>query len=277
MTVLLGLGAALAWGLTDLQLVRLARQGIRPLVAMGWSLFIGLGIVVPVALIVDGLPASGDGRAIAAAAVAGVGYLSGFAMFMVAVSRGSLAVVSPLVGLEGGIAAFIAIAFGERIDAVIAIALTAAVLGGVLTATERGRRTAAGVGWALAAAAVFGVAFFLFAEAEPVGPLMAVAIARLTGLVIAAPVLFLRLRPVALPRESRRHATLAGALDVSGFALFAAAAALGPLSVASVTSAQFSAVSVAIAMLVLHERPAPWQLAGIVITLVAVSVLAGVV
>jgi drug/metabolite transporter (DMT)-like permease len=276
MTVLLGLGAALAWGLTDLQLVRLARLGTPPLLAMAWALLIGLGAIVPLAVVVDGLPAAGDGRAVAAAAVAGVGYLSGFALVLHAVSRGSLAVVAPLVGLEGGIAAVIAIALGEDVDAVIAIALVAAVAGGVLTAIERGRRTAAGVGAALTAAVTFGGALVLFAEAEPVGPLMAVAIARLTGLVVAAPVILVKLRPLGLPVAARRYATLAGLLDVCGFVLFAGAASLGPVSVASVASAQFSLVGVAIAMLVLHERPAPWQLAGIATTLVAVSVLAGV-
>jgi drug/metabolite transporter (DMT)-like permease len=273
MTVILGLGAALSWGLLDLQLYRLGRMGVHPLLAMAWALAVGLAVGLPIALAVDGVPPA-DWKALAGAAAAGVFYMWAFACFMFAVERGaSLSVVSPIVGLEGGIAAFIAIALGEHVNPLIAAALVAAVIGGVLTAAEPGRRTAIGVGWALAAAIAFAVVFVLFAATEPIGALMAVMVARVAGLVVLIPVLAW-LRPARVPAAARRRAAIAGILDVAGFTLFAAAVVLGPVSVASVTAAQFSAVSVLIAIVLLHERPAPWQLGGIVTMLVAVSLLA---
>src|SRR4051812_16178652 len=222
MTVLLGLGAALSWGLLDVQLYRLGRMGVHPLLAMAWALAIGLVVGLPVALAVDGVPPA-DWRALGAAAAAGIFYMSAFACFMVAVERGaSLSVVSPIVGLEGGIAAVIAIVFGEQVNPLIGVALLAAVAGGVLTAAERGRRTAVGVGWALYAALAFGIVFVLFSATDSIGPLMAVMVARIAGLAVVVPVLAY-LRPPGVPAEAGRRAAVSGILDVAGFTLFAAA------------------------------------------------------
>jgi drug/metabolite transporter (DMT)-like permease len=48
----------------------------------------------------------------------------------------------------------------------------------------------------------------------------------------------------------------------------------GPVSIASVLLAQFATVVAILGVTVLHERPAPHQLAGVVLAIVATSVLA---
>ena len=60
------------------------------------------------------MPGSGDLRPLGYAALAGVFEVAGFVLFFRAFEKGDLAVVAPIVGLEGGIAALAVIAFGER-------------------------------------------------------------------------------------------------------------------------------------------------------------------
>jgi drug/metabolite transporter (DMT)-like permease len=78
------------------------------------------------------------------------------------------------------------------------------------------------------------------------------------------------------PRPVLRRIAECGLVDAVSFGAFAAAAARGPVSVASVCAAQFSTVSVIVAIIVLRERPAPVQLVGIGLTLVGTTVLAAV-
>jgi drug/metabolite transporter (DMT)-like permease len=55
---------------------------------------------------------------------------------------------------------------------------------------------------------------------------------------------------------------------------FAAAAAIGPVSTASVLVAQTGTISALVGMWVLKERPAKAQVVGIVLAIVAVTLLA---
>ena len=78
------------------------------------------------------------------ALAAGVLEPCGFLFFFRALQKGDLAVVAPIIGLEGGIAALTVFAFGERVSAIVVLGLAIALLGGCLAASACGRRTAAG-------------------------------------------------------------------------------------------------------------------------------------
>lgn len=49
------------------------------------------------------------------AVLAGIFEVGGFVFFFRALNRGNLSVVAPIIGLEGGLAALIVFAFGERV------------------------------------------------------------------------------------------------------------------------------------------------------------------
>jgi drug/metabolite transporter (DMT)-like permease len=249
-------------------------RGLDPAVAMFVLLGASLVLTAPLGLALDGVPPA-HSRGLAAAAAAGLLEMSGFLCYLRAVQRGSMAVIAPLIGLEGGVAAVIAVIGGEAVSATLAVGIVMAALGASLACAAPGERTAAGAGWALLAGLQFGVMLTLFGATDELGAFNAVTVARLTALAVLLPVLAVRgWQPT--PRPVLRRIAECGLVDAVSFGAFAAAAARGPVSVASVCAAQFSTVSVIVAIIVLRERPAPVQLVGIGLTLVGTTVLAAV-
>lgn len=273
MTVALGLLAAVGWAFVTLRLAAVSR-GLDPAVGMFVLLGASLVVTAPLGLALDGLPPA-DGRALAASAAAGLLEMTGFLCYLRAVQRGSMAVVAPLIGLEGGVAAVIAVIGGEAVSGTLAFGILIATVGTSLACASPGERTAAGAGWALLAGLQFGVMLTLFGATEALGAFTAVSVARLTALAVLLPVLAKRGWP-STPRPVLRTIAECGVVDAVAFGAFAAAATRGPVSVASVCAAQFSTISVIVAILVLRERPAPVQLVGIGLTLIGTTVLAAV-
>ena len=148
MTVALGLGAAVAWAVVNLWLVTLSRRvdiAVTTLAVLASSTVVTL----PLALAFEGAPGGDAWSHAPAAAAAGLLELAGFGCYIVAIRRGTLAVVAPLVGLEGGIAALVAIAGGEQVGATVVVGIVLAVVGTSLSCAERGERRASGAGWAI--------------------------------------------------------------------------------------------------------------------------------
>lgn len=273
MTVVLGLVAAVGWAFVTLRLASVSR-GLDPAIGMFALLAASLLVTAPLGLALDGLPPA-DARGLGAAAVAGLLEMTGFLCYLRAVQRGSMAVIAPLIGLEGGVAALIAVIGGEAVSATLAIGVVAAAVGTSLACAARGERTAAGAGWALLAGLQFGVMLTLFGATDELGAFNAVTVARLTALAVLLPVIAMRgWKPT--PRPVLRRLAECGVVDAVSFGAFAAAATRGPVSVASVCAAQFSTIAVIVAIVVLRERPAPVQLVGIALTLVGTTVLATV-
>ena len=77
-----------------------------------------------------------------------------------------------------------------------------------------------------------------------------------------------------LPREFRGRTIGAGFCDAGGFLLMSVAIGLGPLAVASVTIAQAGTMAALMGFVVLRERLRGLQVAGVVLTLIAVTLLA---
>ena len=87
-------------------------------------ILVGNGLcTTPLGLALDGLPGSGELGPLGYAVAAGVLEVCGFLFFFRALQRGDLAVVAPIIGLEGGIAALTVFAFGERVGAIVVLGL----------------------------------------------------------------------------------------------------------------------------------------------------------
>ncbi|HEY7258149.1 MAG TPA: EamA family transporter [Gaiellales bacterium] len=273
MTVALGLGAAAAWAVVNLWMVALSRRvdlGVTTLAVLASSTVVTL----PLALAFEGAPAGGAWSHAPAAAAAGLLELAGLGCYILAIRKGSLAIVAPLVGLEGGIAALFAIAGGERVGVTVVAGILLAVLGTSLSCAERGDRRAAGAGWAIIAGGLFGLMFVMYGLTDSIEPFTAVTIGRLSALAVLVPIL-LRRPAVALARRDLWRLSAVGAVDAVAFGAFVAAVDRGPVSVASVCGAQFATISVILSVLLLRERPARVQVAGIVLTLAGTTLLAG--
>jgi drug/metabolite transporter (DMT)-like permease len=236
-------------------------------------LLVGLVAVAPIAFAVEGVPEHSELDSVLRAAVAGVLYTGAIACFIIGVGRGNLSVVAPLAALEGGFAAVIAIALGERLGGLTAVGLVLAVVGAVLSAVGPGGGSATGAVWGILAALCFGPTFILYGDAQELSPFMIVFISRLVSVAIAA-CFFLRTPVRSIDRPSLRYAVGGGLFDVTGFLALTYAVARGPVSVASVLVAQFATFAVLIGLVVLRERPAWHQLAGVACVIGGVSVIA---
>jgi drug/metabolite transporter (DMT)-like permease len=272
MTVFLSLLAAIAWTASNYWLVPLSRS-IDPYIA-SLLILVGNGIcTLPLALIVDGVPGQDDLRPLGFAVLAGMFEVGGFLFFFRALNRGDLAVVAPIIGLEGGLAALLVLAFGERVSPLVGTGLAVALCGGCLAAAAGGRRTAAGALPAFGAALCFGLMFALYAAAEDLGPVTVVASGRLSALALLFVIVLWRGSRLPGPAAIRRLLAL-GALDAAAFVCFAFAAARGPVSVAAVVSGQFATLSAVVGIVLLHERLRAHQYIGIALAGIGTTVLA---
>ncbi|MDX6539095.1 MAG: hypothetical protein QOI71_705 [Gaiellales bacterium] len=272
MTVVLSLLTAFAWTAFNYWIVPISRA-VDPYAASLVLLAANGLFTIPLGLALDGVPGSGDLRPLGYAALAGVFEVAGFLFFFRAFEKGDLAVVAPIVGLEGGIAALAVIAFGERISVLIVIGLAIALAGGCLAAAQGKRRTAAGALPAAGAALFVGLMFALYAAAQDLGPVSAVAGGRLSALALLVAIVAWRgLRLPARPVTVRLLGL--GAIDAAAFVSYSYAASRGPVSVAAVVAGQFSTLSAVVGIVVLRERLTPHQYVGIVLAGAGTTLLA---
>ena len=291
LTVVLGLGSALGYALHDFLMVKVVRAAA-VWTALTWSMGVGLVILLPLALVIDGPPSgSAEWRAVAFATASGVCEAAGLGCLLRGLVTGNLSVVTPLASLAGGFVAVIMIARGEPLPALALIGLPLAVVGGLMASMEKApkdevfgpdhgaaapaRRThaTAGAGWALLSSALFSVTVLLFVEAGALRPVALAAYGRLGTMVVLVPIA-LMLAGLRLPRPLARRSAYAGVFDAAAFVALAAAISVGPVAIASVTCAQGGTMAAILGLVVLRERLSRVQIAGVALTCVAVALLA---
>ena len=274
LTVLSGLLASLSYASSDMFSQRVTRE-TRPLTQMVWVLVTGVIVVLPIALFVDGLPGTGEWRGAGLAALAGALYFGALFCLLHGLQIGDLGLVSALTSLQGAYVAVVVILLGVPVTPQVAVALVLCAGGAVLTSFEGRAKSTRGALWAVAAGVLFAGVMLCYAYGD-IGWLSQSAISRTVSLLITLPVALLT-GGIAVPRAMRVRAVGAGLLELGGVMLLTIAFALGPPTVAGVTTTQFGTFAVILGFVLLHERPKPNQWAGIVCTIVGVSLLAVVV
>jgi len=275
LTVFVGLLSAFCYASSDMLSQRVARA-TRALAQVAWVLVTGTVIVVPVALLVDGLPSGGaQWRAAGFAAAAGLAYVAAFFCLLRGLHTGDLGLVSALNALSGAYAAGAFVVLGARLTPLLALSLALCVCGAVLASIEHRAKTTRGMPWALASGLLFGGVFVLYDYAHALSWLSQVAISRSVSLAVALP-LALATGGLALPRRLRPVAVGAGVLELSGLSCFALAIVMGPPTVAAIATTQFGTFAVILGVVLLHERPRRHQWVGIACTLAGVTLLAAV-
>ena len=279
-TVILGLLTALSYALQDFLMMPVARAA-SVIAGVLWIRVAALLALVVAVAIVGGLPSGGEEwRAAGFAALGGVFEVAAFLAWLTALSRGQLSVVSPLGSISSAFTVIFVLIIGQSVSSAVWVALPLAVVGGALTsfepADDGGRsRSAAGAGWAVLAAAVFGVVTILFGEASALAPITVALFAGLATVLVTVP-LAVALRAWRLPARFRRRVGACGLLDAGALITFAAATAVGPLSAVGIIVAQTGTMAVLLGMVLLGERPSRTQMLGIVLTLAAVTLLGAV-
>ncbi len=275
MSILLALTASLSWGFADFG----AGVGARRLpvfVVAAISQTAGLAVAAIVVLATGAsVPST---REILWAVFAGLIGVIGIASFYRALAVGTMGIVGPITATASIVPVAFGLARGERPSVLQGVGAVLAVVGVVAASRERvaehaRRRFGVGVGLALIAALSFGGSLVGLARAAPGGSGFAVLVMRavVVPLVLVAAV---TLKP-RLPSSSRGWGLLlgVGALDTGATLLYGIASTRGLLSIVAVLSSLYPIVIVVLARVLLAERIARPQLAGVGVALAGVALI----
>ena len=270
-SIALALGASLTWGFADFFG---ALKG-RTLGALRTLVYVQLGGLVAIALIVairwEG-PADLDALFAIPAAVSGT---LGLYAFYRGMAVGAMSIVAPIAGISAAVPVVFGIATGDRPSLWQWLGIAGA-LGGVFLASRepgRGGKVAAGVGLALLAAIGFGGYFPPMHAAGNADFWWASLIFRMTSTSIILAAVAIRRPSLAVAPMQVPLLALVGIGDMLGNLLFAAASTSGLVSITSVLASLYPIVTVVLARLVLKERVARSQEAGIALTLAGVALI----
>ncbi|HEX4679505.1 MAG TPA: DMT family transporter [Gaiellaceae bacterium] len=270
--LLLALGASLAWGVSDFVGPLVART-LGALRVLFWAQVGGL-LAIGLAVAIRGQGPAG--WAVLFAVLAAIGGMLGLFAYYRGIQRGAISVVAPIAGISAIVPVIFGIATGDSPSPLQLTGVACALLGVVLASIEHHegtRRVAAGAGLALLAAAGFGFYFPWMHEAGKADFWWASLTFRTVALLLVAAVVAQRRTPLRLGKRDLAIVFAAGIGDTVGNALFAASSTHGLVSLTSVLASLYPVVTVLLAASVLHERVAPMQRAGIVLTLTGVVLI----
>jgi drug/metabolite transporter (DMT)-like permease len=267
LAILGGLGAAFAFAGATLCSSRSSRL-IPPASVLAWVMAVGMVVVTPF-VIIDGVPSGLDAGAVAWFAIAGVGNVGGLLVAYAALRIADVGLVAPILSTQGAIAALIAVAAGEHLGAVSAVALVVVALGVVVSATAPGSVATEGarprrpIALASAAALVFGVGLYAIGRVgADLSVAWAVLPARLVGVVCVAAPLALAGR-LRLTRAAAPLVVAGGLCEAGGFACIAIGSR-DSIATTAVLSSQFAAIAALAAVVLFAEPLGRARTAGIV-------------
>jgi drug/metabolite transporter (DMT)-like permease len=270
--IVLALSASFTWGLADF----FGPLKGRTLGALRVLFYVQLGGLVVIAAIVA---IRGKGPADSAALLAIPAAISGtlglYAYYR-GIAVGAVSIVAPIAGVAAIVPVIFGIATGDRPSTWQFLGMAAALAGVFLASREPGRggsKLAAGVGLALLAAVGFGGYFPQMHAAGNADFWWASLIFRMTSASVIFSAVAIRRPKLAVAPIQFSLLALIGIGDMVGNLFFAAASTSGLVSVTSVLASLYPIVTVMLARLVLKERVARSQEAGIALTLAGVALI----
>ncbi len=276
MAILLALSAAAFSGTGDF-FGGLASRQDRVLSVVLINHISGLFVVLAIGPFFEGTL---DGSTVLWGSLAGLSGAFAVVALYTGFARSSIAVVSPVAAVGGGVWPVIwEIGGGDLPDPVVAAGIVVGLVaiwvissGGHLHEAEDIR---SGVLFGMLAGLGFGALLICLSLAPESSGIWALVPARAVG-GIAIAVIALGLRQGLVPsRRGLAAGSGAGTLTLLGNAAFILAAARGSLAVVSVLAAMFPAATVILARIVLGERLTRQRQVGLVLALVAVGLVAG--
>jgi drug/metabolite transporter (DMT)-like permease len=271
--IVLALGASLSWGLADFfgPLQGRALGVLRALV------YVQLGGLAGIALIVA-MRGKGPGEAAALLAIpAAISGTLGLLAYYRGIAVGAVSIVAPIAGISAVVPVVVGLASGESPSAWQLAGIACALLGVFLAAREpraAGQaRLAAGVGLALLAAIGFGGYFPFMHAAGNADFWWASLIFRMASTSVILVAVAVQRPPLGVAARLLPWLALIGFGDMFGNLLYAAASTSGLVSVTSVLASLYPIVTVVLARMLLSERVARSQEAGIALTLAGVALI----
>ncbi|MCW2984479.1 MAG: hypothetical protein JWR63_2049 [Conexibacter sp.] len=278
MAIALALIASACWGLSDFLAGLASRRVAVPFVLL---LVEGGGLLVVAAItLATGEPFFSDGKDALSAIAGGLAGVLGLGCFYRALAIGTMSVVAPISAAGVALPVIVGVASGDRPSAIAAAGLAAIVAGVILASREEHADAAAAAAGrtavllALLSAVGFGGFFALTDAPADASVLWTITLARAAPIPLIVAVVLLT-RPQQRP--SRRLAlgiAAVGTIDLAATSLIALANTKGDLSVVSVLGGMYPVATVLLAAVILHERLARPQLAGVMLALGGIAAVA---
>jgi drug/metabolite transporter (DMT)-like permease len=281
LVIVAALGAAAAWGISAACDNRSTRL-IGALQALAWVQVIGFVQVLPIA-VWEGAPSRPSAHALAWIVLGGVGVTVGLTFAYAALGRGAVSVVSPVMAVDGALAALASVALGEHIAVATAAGLGIVIAGMLVVLYATAAQERAGVAGhslssvLLAGGGACGFAVFLLAvirAGAAFGDGQLQLVYRIVPFAAVGVPLLLR-GQLGWPGKAWTWVTAAAALQTAGFVLYRVAGRSGDVAIPSVLSSQFAVFAIIGGVLVLGERLSRRQIGGLAGLLVGVAVIAG--
>lgn len=273
MVVLLSLVAALAYGLSDFVGGLASRRTSAWPVAFVATAAAFVGALA-LALVTVGSPTRTD---LLWGALAGVGSGAGGAFLYRGLAAGRMGVVAPISAVGAALVPVcVGVASGERPAILVWLGIGAAVPGIWLVSREQGSTgdLAAGILDGVLAGVGFGLLFAAMGQVPEEAGFAPLAVAQAVGMVcVAVTATLLGGRWVPSDR-SQAWGVLAGVLATAAVVAFLLATQTGLLTVASVVTSLYPAITVGLAAFVLRERIHLSQGVGLVLCGLAVGLVA---
>lgn len=277
MAVLLALSSALVYGASDF-CGGLASRRAPAFAVVAVSQAAGL---VALLALLPWLAGDPSAAALGWGAAAGVAGTTAMVLFYRALAVGVMSVVAPVTALAGAAVPVLAgLAVGERVGTAAAVGIGLALVAVVLVAAEGGLgslRTARPGAFApaLASGAGFGIFFVLLDRAPSDAGLTPLVGARVLSLALLLLIALAAGRSLHVPRAGLPVVVLAGLGDMAANALFLLATQQeGPLAITAVLASLYPVSTVLLAQVLLRERLAGTQLAGVGAAAAAVVLIA---
>ena len=232
--------------------------------------FAGLGLAVAIA--------GFHGRAfLLGLAAGGFGAVSLYTFYM-AMSLGTMSIVSPLLSLGSVLTFVLAVAGGERPTSLAVIGALVALGGAVLAsvgehASGGDRRRA--LGWAFTSPLALGFYLYILARGanDEGGSISAVFGARAASSVLLLALALVMRAPLRVGRRGLATVVAIGVCGSTALVLFGYAASLGLISIATILASLYPIVTVLLAYLFVGERLRGFQLAGVALALGGVALV----
>jgi drug/metabolite transporter (DMT)-like permease len=275
--IFLALMSSAMWGTSDFCGGTLTRR--RPAVTVAAvSELIGLAGIFIAALAAGALSASPGyvGWGVLGAVAGTIGIVS----FYEALATGTMGVIAPIAAMGVVLPVVVGLAQGDRPSALQASGIAVAIVGIVLASGPELRRDVDGLSaarplWLAGLAAIgFGVVFVALDHGAKHNTLMTLVVMRTVAVVLMAATALVTSTSLRVGAADAPMLLVVGGFDVGANVTFAYATRHGLLSVVSVLSSLYPAVTVVLARMMHAERLARLQLVGVVAALGGVVLIA---
>lgn len=275
MAIFLGVCVAACFGSGDF-LGGLASRKVSTLTVLLFAQGCSLALAIVYAFAFSG---HATGRDIAFGAIAGGLNVAGVGVLYHGLATGRIGVVAPITAV---IAAVIPVVYGtatgERPSGLALVGVGCAIVAGGLIAREHSDVPEAHLVRELLlstfAGTAFGASFILYAETTKDSGFWPLLAARGVAVPLVVVALLVTRSRVTAPRQERMQAVGAGVLDVSATAMLLLAVREGLKSLVAPLAALAPAFTVVFAWFVLSEPVARWQIVGLALALVGLSLIA---